>query len=588
MPDLTPRFIPRLASYVLSLLPLEYRVLCRQFLLRVVDLEALSIDADIPQFLGQFAGVTIMLSIVHSIIAWAYFAPMSMRERFAFACHFEQYLIATMMLAVGIFAVISWDSVFPDRRDIMVLSPLPVNARTILLAKLGSSGSILGLEILTLNLFSGFIWPFVLGIPGGFIGGFLRTCAAWWFTMIAGSLFLYCSALAVQGLGAMLLPRKMYMRVSAVVQIAAFAAILSVYFLQGTLTSPQALAAPQNQWLLASSPSFWFFALFNQVRGVLPSQLAWVAQRAWIALAISITAGGLSLLLCYFRSMKKIAEEPDLLPAKHGIHWSPKLGGKLPAAITLFSLRTLLRSRYHRVILAFYLSIAFAIALSAAHRAIIAGQPRQFSGEFPTVTSLMLVISIIGFRKVFSIPVSLTANWVLRTTQVHPTQKFFAASRRTLFLFAVLPVWATSAALGFTFQPLSMVAGHLFILAFVGALLVELSLVGFHKVPFTCSLLPGSANFQLVFWAGVSGFVLLSVFVVTCEMPALHNPRLYALLIAILASATAGMWAFNQYDAKSAVLYFEEKPDEVLTTLRLLVVPPADSSKREPQTTHNL
>ena len=563
----------RLASFVLAHLPLEYRVLSRQFMLRVVDLEALSIEADIPQFLGQFAGVAIMLSIVHSVIAWAYFAPMSMSERIGFACHFEQYLIATMMLAVGIFAVISWDAVFPDRRDIMVLSPLPVKARTILFAKLGASGGILALEILTLNILSGFVWPFALGMAGGFVQGFLRTCAAWWFTMIAASLFMYSSALAIQGISALLLPRRLFMQVSAVMQVAGFAAILSVYFLQGTLTSMAALAAPQNQWLLASSPSFWFFALFNQMRGVLPQELAWVAQRAWIALAISLFGGLLALLLCYLRTMKKTAEEPDLLPAKRRFHWAPHLGGGLQAVITLFSLRTLLRSRHHRVILAFYISIVFAIALAAAHRAIVAGQPRTFTAEFPTITNLMMVISVIGFRKVFSIPVSLTANWVLRTTQLNPSVEFVNATRNTLFLFAVVPVWIVSACLGLSFRPLPMVAEHLLVLMQIGIILVELSLIRFHKVPFTCSLLPGSTNIQLVFWAGFAGFVLLSLFVISCEMPALHNQHLYAWLVATLGAIAAGLWTFNRQEAKTAVLYFEELPDEILTTLHLLMPP---------------
>jgi len=559
----------RLALLVLARLPLENRVLCRQFMLRVVDLEALSIEADIPQFLGQFAGVAIMLSIVHSVIAWAYFAPMSISERIGFACHFEQYLIATMMLAVGIFAVISWDAVFPDRRDIMVLSPLPVKARTILFAKLGASGAILGLAILTLNILSGFVWPFALGMAGGFVQGFLRTCAAWWFTMIAASLFMYSSALAIQGISALLLPRRLFMQVSAVMQVAG----LSVYFLQGTLTSMAALVAPQNQRLLASSPSFWFFALFNQVRGVLPPELAWVAQRAWVALAVSLSGGLLALLLCYLRTMKKTAEEPDLLPAKRGFHWAPRLGGGLQAVITLFSLRTLLRSRHHRVILAFYLSIVFAIALAAAHRAIAAGQPRPFSAELPTITNLMMVISVIGFRKVFSIPVSLTANWVLRTTQLNPSLEFVAATRNTLFLFAVVPVWIVSACLGLSFRPLPLVGEHLLVLILIGIILVELSLIRFHKVPFTCSLLPGSTNLQLVFWAGLAGFVLLSLFVISCEMPALRNMRLYVWLVAALCAFAAGLWTFNRHKAKSAILYFEELPDEVLTTLHLLMPP---------------
>ncbi len=564
----------KLASYLLLQLPLEYRVLCRQFVLRVVDLEALSIEADIPQFLGQFAGVAIMLSIVHCLIAWAYFGPMTMLERFAFACHFEQYLIATAMLAAGIFAVISWDAVFPDRRDIMVLSPLPITPRTILFAKLGASGGILGLAVLSLNGLSGIVWPFALGIPGGLINGFLRTCGAWWFTIIASSLFVYSSTLTVQGLSALVLPRRMYMRFSAAAQVMVFAAILSMYFLQGTLTSPAALAAPKNQWLLASSPSFWFFAGFNQLRGVLPQQLAWVAQRAWIALAISLGGGLLSLALCYLRTMKKTEEEPDLLPAQRGFRWTPHLSGGLQTVITLFSLRTLLRSRNHRVILAFYLSIVFAIALAAVHRALEAGQPRPFTNEFPIVTNTMMVLAVIGFRKVFSIPISLTANWILRTTQLHPSAEFVAATRNTLLLFSVVPVWVVSACIGLSFRPWPLVAGHLLVLALLGVIFVDISLIRFHKVPFTCSLLPGSTNIQLVFWAGFAGFILLTVFVISLEMPVLHDLQRYVWLTALLCAAGVGLWIFNRHEAKSAVLYFEEKPDELLTTLRLLSARP--------------
>jgi hypothetical protein len=562
-------------------MPLEYKVLCRQFTLRVIDLETLSIEADIPQFLGQFAGVAIMFSMIHSLIAWAYFGPMSPTDRFAYACHFEQYQIATMMLVAGIFAVITWDAVFPDRRDIMVLSPLPITARTILLAKLAASGGILGLAILALNCFSGFIWPFVLGINGGLVQGFLRTLAAWWSTLIAASLFLYSSALALQGLGALLMSRRLYMRFSALMQVAAFAGILSTYFLQGTLTSPTALAAPQNNRLLACSPSFWFFAVFNQLRGVLPPELAWIARRGWVALGLALCNGLLSLVLCYFRTMKKTTEEPDLLPAKRGFHWAPRLGG-LQALVTLFSLRTLLRSRHHRVILAFYLSIVFAIALAAAHRALVAGQPFRFSSTFPSITNLMMVISVIGFRKVFSIPISLTANWVLRTTQIHPSGQFVTATRNTLLLFAVVPIWILSAVLGLSYRPIPLVAEHLLVLMLIGVILVDLSLIRFHKVPFTCSLLPGSTNFQLVFWAGLAGYVLLSVFVITCEMPALYNPHLYGLLIVVLGVIASCVHGFNRFEAKSAVLYFEEIPDEVLTTLQLRNIPvPAVASNQQ-------
>jgi hypothetical protein len=60
----------------------------------------------------------------------------------------EHYLIATMMLVVGLFTVLSWDTTFPDRRDVMVLSPLPVAPHTILFAKVTASAQYWGLRFL--------------------------------------------------------------------------------------------------------------------------------------------------------------------------------------------------------------------------------------------------------------------------------------------------------------------------------------------------------------------------------------------------------------------------------------------------------
>src|SRR5579859_5159927 len=100
-------------------LPAQFRVLYRQFLLRIVDLEALSIQADIPRFLGQFAGVLIMFSLIHTLIAWAYlgYENRTPLDLVSFTFHMEHYLIATMMLVVGLLAVLTWDAAFPDKRD---------------------------------------------------------------------------------------------------------------------------------------------------------------------------------------------------------------------------------------------------------------------------------------------------------------------------------------------------------------------------------------------------------------------------------------------------------------------------------------
>jgi hypothetical protein len=571
----------KLIRKLISRLPLAFRVLYRQFLLRVIDLEALSIEADIPRFLGQFAGVLIMFSVIHAVDAFL----MSLSGRshspaalLAFIWGKEQSLICDMMLVVGLIAVVSWDSIFPDRRDVMVLSPLPVRPLTILLAKVSASGAIVGMSILALNFASGLAWPLVLGgLPH-----FLRFCSAYWFTMAAASLFLYCAVLTIQGFTALLLPRRIFLSLSAVLQLGAYGLFLGAFFLLPTFTNLAQWADPRNHRTLALSPPYWFFALFNQLTGSWPPALAWLAHRAWIGLGVTVFGAAASLILCYLRTMKKTVEEPDLVPRARGLHWTPHFGSALQTAIVLFSFRSITRSRQHRVVLAFYFSLVFGIAFSMVRSELSPIALRPITPDFLISTIVMMALAVIGLRNVFPLPISLHANWVLRVTQLCPSHKYIAATRRVQMLFAVLPVWLVAACLSLSFRPWHQVVEHLAILALLGWFFAEISLVGFYKVPFTCSYLPGKTNIQFAFWGFV---VVLSVLVISFapfEMQMLGNPLRYTVFLIVLVVAACGLWAFNRHRADSAVLYFEEFPDPVITTLGLTLRPDAPVHGRGP------
>ncbi len=552
-------------------LPLDFRVLYRLFLLRVIDLEALSIQADIPRFLGQFAGVLMMLSMVHTVGIYVSLALSRTPEGFlAVSWYFEHYLIATMMLVVGLFTVIAWDSTFPDRRDAMILAPLPVASRTVLFAKVLSSCSIWFLAVLTLNFAPGFVLPLLVGYAHSGFLGFLRCLLAYWFTMIAASGFVYGSVLTIQGLSALLLPRHLFLRLSAVLQLAAFALFLGVYFLQPSLSSPPVLAEPRNQWIFASSPSFWFFALFNQLNGTLPPELAWLAHRAWIGLAIVFVGSLVSLVLCYMHTMQKTIEQPDLVPGAGGTHWTPRLGNSLTKAIVFFTLRSLVRSRQHRVAYAFYLAIVCAIALSIVRGELAAPAHGPVASGFLMSTFMMMLFAVVGLSRVFALPISLNANWVLRIAQLRPTEQYFAATRKSLLLIGVLPWWIVSAALSLWFRPPHQVMEHLAILALLGSVLADLSLIGFSKVPFTCSYLPGKSNIQYVFWFFALAVIPFAASGAKYELHALNHPRELVSLGIGLSVAACGLWAFNRHRAKSGVLYYEELPEEIITTLGLM------------------
>ena len=562
--------MPRLVR----MLPVQFRVLYRQFLLRVVDLEALSVEADIPRFLGQFASILVFISLVGAVGLLSAEKAVATPEGYLnFAWRGEQALISGMMLVVGLVSVISWDSTFPDRRDVMVLSPLPLAPRIILLAKAAASASLLGLAIVTLNFATGIAWPLLIGSRHDSVWGFFQSFAAYWFTMIAASAFIFCSILTVQGFSALLLPRRIFLVFSAFTQLAAFGLFLGEYFLLPSITTVSGMAAAENHAMLAWSPPFWFFALFNRLNRSLPSELDWLASRAEIGLGSVVAGAAASLLLCYFRTMKKTVEEPDLIPGSRGLHWTPSFGSALRTAIVLFSLRSLVRSRQHRLACAFYLAMVFSIALSWLRMELSSPVPEPLSGEFLSSTLVMMSLAVFGLRSVFSLPISLDANWMLRTTQLSPSERYVAAARWTLLLLAVAPVWLISACLSFAFRPVPHVLVHLALLALLGWLFVEVSLINFYKVPFTCSYLPGKVHVQVVFWCFLLLMFVFSLVAAEIELPSLASSTRTLLLILLAAAAGSVLLVFNQRRARSAVLYFEELAPEVITSLGLVWIP---------------
>lgn len=241
----------RLAEY----LPFSFRVLYRVFLLRLIDLELLASDGDPARLLGQFATVFVTLSFFCTVPV-----PFMLGGRRAIplplAYTFEHFLIETSMTIAGLIAVLGWDSTLPDRRDMLVLGPLPVRPQTLFLSKIAATFAAPALAMLAFNLIAGLGWPLVFAVGQGHVWSLLRTLPAYWFTILAAGAFMVCSVLALQGIAANLLPRQVFLRMSDVLQAALLCLLLCSYLLGPSLNSPMALSAPQNQSALHWLPAY--------------------------------------------------------------------------------------------------------------------------------------------------------------------------------------------------------------------------------------------------------------------------------------------------------------------------------------------
>src|ERR1035441_4367802 len=166
----------------------QFRILYRIFWLRVIDLEVLSPEGDAERLLGHIAVLLAGISILFTFPVILIGGPMQKPDLWTF----EHLFIATTLTVVGVLAVLSWDSSLPDRRDLLVLGSLPIHPRTIFFAKFSALAGVLAFAVVALNCFTGVMWPLYFSPAGTGLVGVLRSVGAFWVTMAAISISIFC------------------------------------------------------------------------------------------------------------------------------------------------------------------------------------------------------------------------------------------------------------------------------------------------------------------------------------------------------------------------------------------------------------
>lgn len=404
--------------------------------------------------------------------------------------------------------------------------------------------------------------------PTGVFGLF-RSFAAYWLTMLLAGAFAAGSILMLQGATGLLLPRRLFLRFSGLLQSAAVCLIIAGYFLEPGFAGLQESFVPSMGRVIQRLPSHWFLALYQQLNGSMHPALQSLATRAWIGLGVVFCCTPLIYALSYRRLLRAIVEEPDLSPPPPRWRWSFR------NPITEFTLQTLLRSRQHRLILSFYLGIGLAftsLVLKAANPAAIAsGYSRRSEAMLLWGASFVVMsLAILGTRVAFGMPFDLRANWIFRIAGGRSAFDNLAAVRRAIYGIAVVPVWLLTAAVCLTLWPSRENAGHLAVLALFSVVLTDACLFRFRKIPFTCSWLPGKSKVNIAF-AVALGLLVAGRQAAEFERTSLQTSWGMFGLLAILALAAICLRRTVVTSARRmpAGLEFEEDSAPQLITLQL-------------------
>ena len=551
----------------------QFRALTRLFAQRFLDTDIIQAHGDLTSLFSQAAALLAAFSFMVCVVSGIDIRKPPAAARWERA----EFLISTAMGVIGLFTVILWDALFPDRRDALILGAMPVRWRTIIGAKIAAIGAVLALAVVSVNSFTGWVFPLFLLPTSQDAFSIARCCVACWSAICLASVFVFLALIAAQGLAIDVFPHATFQRISAVLQSGAFFGILCFYFLEPPLATPQALANPANAWWYAAFPPYWFLGLFEVLDGSRNPFFMGLAHRAMIGVIAAAVVASASFLLAYARQMYGIVGQAGISP-RAGSAVS-RLRDRLTRlvspdsiehALLAFTTRTLARSRQHRSIVAIFAGLGLAYALSGISSLVyskgaFASERERIAGSIPL---LMLFFLTIGTRLGFSIPVDIRANWLFQMTDPFTSRAYFSAARRILIVFGIMPVIAISAAVYSLFWPFWRTAGHLGFIAVLGLFLVEVALRRWDKIPFTCTYIPGKANLKVRFPVYLLALWSISQLMALIEAAALQTPAGYA----VLMLTAIGAWRLASYQSANfrAALHgirFEEAPDSAVISL---------------------
>ena len=495
----------------------QFRMLYRLSLARLVDLEIISSRGDLHGLFARVGGILLGLSLMMLILVvspyWRTTLPVSalgvqLRND-------DEFLISLTLAAAGLFSVLAWNNVLPDRRDCLVLGTLPLRIRTIALARLAAILTCIAVIVGAINAFTGLAMPYVLATG---LWQSLRDIAAWWITVLAAGVFVFSAALAVQGAAAQIFRWNTFLRVSGILQLAGLLTVNALFF----LTPAFGLTMARNPQQAAFFPSFWFTGLLHALQGERDPLLSNLAGMAVRNLAAVAAFAGATFALSWIRNVRSIVESPDIA-SRSGRTIAARCGKllvtgffrrPLDRAIVLFTARTAARSKQHRLILAAYGGIGCALALAFARPLLdsrygVSNDPAK--AALLVVGMLLTICAVNATRSVFALPHALPANWIFRITAVQSPAAYFGAVRKSLTLMAAAPVWMVCAAAWLAIWPGRFSFEAAVVLLLVALIFVDQRLYQFRKIPFACSWLPADGQSVKTVRTIAYGFVFLTI-----------------------------------------------------------------------------
>jgi hypothetical protein len=553
-------------------------VLTRHFFTSLFELGFLSDDGaeSLKRALLGSLAVVVALGLLLTRVFMAKYAALSDASPDAYQTAVvadHAFLMAVPMWVVGSAVGLVGHSLFPDQTDFRILMAEPLSRVTIFGSKLASLLLFVGLFLAATHLA---LLPLAALTMIGALktGSVVAPAAAFVVSSVIASLFAALAIVAVHGLLVLLAPRARLVAFSGVVRSVLIAALVFSLPLIARLPAT-AEAFSSNAWWLSWAPPAWFVGLERWLIG--DASRAGLAAQAAIGTVTVLIVSIVSYVVLY-RRFDRVTVQSVPSPNERG--WERSLAawnGRPPVrhAVRRFVSMTIRRSFLHQSLVVGVLAATGALVLNSFlsadgwHEPFTRRQRDALIWTLITAPMTMVFLSIPAVRIALSIPLDLRSNWIFRMTEdVGGRAEVVAANVRiVLALGVVVPL---AAAWPFQWWVLGPTAVWVLLVeTSIGWLLVEWLMADWHRIPFTCSYIPGKGFVPYMVVKGFSSYLLFTLASGLVLRFSIARPRGALVFALIFGAAAAALAVRRARHAQSIALTFEDELPMDVTQMRL-------------------
>ena len=570
--------------------PSQFVELLRLFWQRFLDNDLIAPQAETRVALAPILALLAIPGVIFSLRSYSQYSflwtrigypvpqflldlPVSWSDKFLFL-----YL---SMILMGFITVLEWDALFPDRRDYLILTPLPIRLRTLLAAKVTALFLFLLVFTVALNGCPSILFPLMAmnpNAPARYALGYISAHAT---SVLAANAFVLLFCVALQGVLMNTVGARYFQWISRSVQLFLLFLFVCLFFLLPRTFSFVKGLNPDSHSFIHFLPPMWFTGLYETLQGSDHSGF-----RALAVLAAQSLAGALALfILTYtvgFKRQVRRSLESSYTVSPTTAEWVGIVFQNLdtlflrnPAerAVFHFACRTILRSSRHRLYLGAYAGVGLALTLVGIAGTVRRSADVGIERYDPSLLSIPLVMSffiLCGIRFVFTVPADLNANWIFRLVQGAPPLEYLSGARKVMWGFGVLPLPTVLFPFYAALWGVQASFLHLSFVFTLAGILAEILLFRFQKVPFTCSYLPGKANLKLYWFPYVASFSIYAYGMASLERIMLEVPARFV----IFYTAALGVLCYvklrrRQLPPSQRSVIFEEEPEPAVRGLNL-------------------